>query len=67
MSDKAKGMLDKLLCQFISRERMGEIDHWIAKYPRSSGAFLFQCNEPGTGLLSSRLPRLFPAVTTKPP
>ncbi len=26
-------MSDKLLCQFISRERMAEIDHWISKYP----------------------------------
>lgn len=23
----------KLLCQFVSSERMKEIDHWIAKYP----------------------------------
>jgi NADH-quinone oxidoreductase subunit E len=31
-------MSDKLLCQFISRERMSEIDHWIAKYPSDQKA-----------------------------
>ncbi|MFC3908919.1 NADH-quinone oxidoreductase subunit NuoE [Legionella dresdenensis] len=24
---------DKLLCQFVSAERIKDIDHWIAKYP----------------------------------
>lgn len=31
-------MSDKLLCQYISRERLREIDHWIEKYPKDQKA-----------------------------